>query len=92
MARARRTSQMWHEFPASHVRRIRGPGRIIPKTLVALGEAVKVDYRSNKYTGRMATYTHSFKRPRPILATDPDAKHLHFVGGKVKITADGLEN
>jgi hypothetical protein len=92
MARARRTSQMWHEFPASHVRRIRGPGRVIPKTLVALGEAVKVDYRSNKYTGRMATYTHSFKRPRPILATDPDAKHLHLVGGKVKITADGLEN
>jgi hypothetical protein len=92
MARARRTSEMWHEFPPSHVRRVKGPGRIIPKTLVALGEAVNVDYKSNKYTGRMATYTHSFKRPRPILATDPDAKHLHIVGGNVKITADGLVN
>ncbi len=92
LARARRTFKTWHEFPAKGVRRVKGPPRVIPKTLVQLGEAVGIDYRSNKYEGRMRTYTHKFKRPRPILTTDPDAKNLHLVGGNVKITADGLEN
>jgi len=36
------------------------------------------------------TYTHKTDRPRPVLATDPDGQNLHIIGGRVRITGDGL--
>lgn len=96
---ARETFHSWHEFPARSIMRVKGPDREIPPVLVKLGDAIGIDYRSDKYaggpdnpTGRRIDYTHSFKKPLPILATDPAGKHLYLVGGKVKITPDGLVN
>ena len=89
-ARAVKTFQMWHEFDPHRVTRIKGPDRMIPRTLVKLGDIRSIDYISDKYEGRPVTYTHKTDRPRPVLATDPDGRNLHIVGGKVKITADGL--
>ncbi len=92
LARARRTFRKWHEFDSSRLVRMRGPSRQIPRTLVRLGEVPEIIYRSDKYTGRATTYRHVTKRPRPVLATDPDGKHLFLVGGNVRVTGDGLVN
>jgi hypothetical protein len=89
--RAARTFEMWHEFRPRHVSRMTGPPRRIPRTLVRLGEVTRIDYKSRKFTGRMAEYTHKTEHPRPVLATDPDARHVYLVGGNMKVTADGLK-
>jgi len=90
--RADQTFRMWHEFGPRGVKRMKGPDPVIPGTLVGLGELVKVVYRSPKYTGKQTLYEHTTKRPRPVLATDPDGRFLHIVGGKMRVTADGLVN
>jgi hypothetical protein len=87
-----KTYQMWHEFDPHRVTRMKGPDRLIPRTLVKLGDIRSIDYISDKYEGRPVTYTHQTDRPRPVLATDPDGRNLHIVGGRIKITADGLEH
>ena len=90
--RAQATFRKWHEFDSSKVTRMKGPGRVIPKTLVKLGDLVAVTYRSDKYTGKPTLYEHETKRPHPVLASDPDGRHVHIIGGRMKITADGLVN
>lgn len=92
MKRARDTFRMWHEFDTDRLERVQVPSRTIPRHLVNLGEVVRIDYKSNKWEGRPVTYTHSTKRPRPRLVTDPDARQLFLVGGKMRPTADGLIN
>jgi len=88
--RAVKTFRMWHEFAPHRVTRMKGPDRLIPRTLVKLGDIRSIDYISDKYEGRPVTYTHKTDRPRPVLATDPDGQNLHIIGGRVRITGDGL--
>lgn len=88
--RAVKTFRMWHEFAPHKITRMKGPDRLIPITLVKLGDIRSIDYISDKYEGRPVTYTHKTDRPRPVLATDPDGQNLHIIGGRVKITGDGL--
>lgn len=92
LAKAKNTFEMWHEFPAKKLERVRVANKTMPKYLVRLGEVRRIDYDSNKWEGKSVTYTHTTKRPRPILATDPDARQLYLVGGKMRPTADGLVN
>lgn len=92
LERARDTFNMWHEFDSHKLERVAVPSRTIPRHLVKLGEVVRIDYKSNKWEGQPVTYTHSTKRPRPLLVTDPDARQLFLVGGKMRPTADGLVN
>jgi hypothetical protein len=90
--RAKATFRKWHEFDSHHTTRVKGPSRTIPKTLVKLGDLVSVVYKSNKYTGKPTLYEHKTKSPHPVLAADPDGQHVHIVGGKMRITGDGLVN
>jgi hypothetical protein len=97
--RAKGTFRKWHEFGAHKITKIKGPPRMIPKTLVKLGEITSISYKSNKYAGgqdnpqsKVLEYEHETKRPRPVLAADPDGRHVHIVGGRMTITADGLVN
>jgi hypothetical protein len=90
VARARRTFRKWHGFDSSRVVRLSGPDRRIPSTLVKLGDVPEFVYRSNKWEGKPVTYSHKTKRPYPVLATDPQGKYLYLVGGRTKVTADGL--
>jgi hypothetical protein len=99
LERARRTFRKWHEFGSSKVGRVRGPSRVIPRTVVKLGEIRQIVYDSDKYaggpdnpSGAVITYEHTTKRPRPLLVTDPDGRNVHIVGGRMQVTADGLKN
>jgi hypothetical protein len=99
LARAHKTFQMWHEFDSSKMVKMHGPDPMIPKTLVGLGRLHSVVYESDKYAGgpdnpkgERLLYEHEFKSPRPMLATDPDGRNLHIVGGRVKVTRNGLVN
>ena len=98
-ARAEKTFRMWHEFGSSKATKIKGPDRVIPGTLVKLGDLVSVTYRSDKYaggpdnpSGKPLLYEHKTKRPHPVLATDPEGKFVHIVGGRMTVTGDGLVN
>lgn len=92
LERAKRTSKMWNEFPATRVKRLRVPSRTIPKHLVQLGQLHTVVYRSNKYDGKYKLHEHRFKRPLPVLTSDPDGRTMHIVGGGYSITGDGIVN
>jgi hypothetical protein len=90
VAHARRTFRKWHGFDSSRAVRLTGPDRRIPRTLVKLGDVPEFIYRSNKWEGKPVTYSHKTSRPQPVLATDPAGKYLYLVGGRTKVTADGL--
>lgn len=92
LERAMETFEMWHEFPAEQLTRVKVHSRKMPGHLVQLGKVRRIDYDSSKWEGRLVTYTHKTKRPYPTLATDPEAKTVYLVGGNMKVTADGLVN
>lgn len=95
-ARARKVAEMWHEAKPTSARRMKAPERV-PAELAGLGALRSVVYESDKYAGspdnpkgKQQLYKHSFKKPYPWLASDGES--LFVVGGKVKVTADGLVN
>jgi hypothetical protein len=95
-ARAVKTFRMWHDYEPHRVTRVKAPRRI-PRTMVRLGELHSVVYRSDKWAGgpdnpagKSILYEHTTQRPRPVLATDPRGRDLFIVGGKMRVTADGL--
>lgn len=90
LERAKRTAEMWNEFPATGGRRVKVRSRTIPQHLVKLGDLDSVVYRSKKYGGKPKLYEHRFKRPLPVLTSDPDGRAMHIVGGGYKITGDGI--
>lgn len=90
LERAVRTFRKWHEFDPDSLTSVKGPRRVIPSTLVLLGELVEVVYRSDKWEGKKKLYVHKTKKPHPLLVTDPDGKSLYIVGGRVKVTGRGL--
>lgn len=92
LERAKRTAKMWNEFDATGARKVKVRSRVIPRHLVKLGDLDSVVYRSNKYGGKPKLYEHRFKRPLPVLTSDPDGRAMHIVGGGYKITGDGLVN
>jgi hypothetical protein len=90
--RAARAFETWHEFKPHRVTKIKVPFTRWPKHVVKLGEVVRIDYRSPKWEGRSRTYTHTTRKPRPILVSDPDFRSVNLVGGAMRPTADGLVN
>jgi len=83
------TFERWHGFGPRKVSVIDGPPEI-PREVVKLGEVPEIIYRSNKWGGRSKTYVHKTEKPHPVLATDPQGKHLFLLGGNVAVTKDGL--
>jgi hypothetical protein len=98
LARARRTFRRLNEIEPGKTTRVRG-ARNAPPVAVKLGELVSFVYKSDKYAGsrenphgKALLYEHQTKRPRPVLATDPDGREVHIVGGRMHPTPDGLVN
>lgn len=89
LSAAGRTFRKWHGFDPARITVISGR-RTIPRTLVALGTIPEFVYESDKWTGRKETYVHKTSKPKPVLATGPDGRGLYVIGGRVKVTADGL--
>jgi hypothetical protein len=61
-------------------------------TAAELGKLVGVVYRSDKFDGKTRDYEHDFSKPLPSLVTDPEGRGLHVVGGRYKVTPDGIVN
>jgi hypothetical protein len=76
---------------AVHKKRMRRPPPL-STTAAELGKLVGVVYRSDKFDGKSRDYEHDFSKPLPSLVTDPLGKGLHVVGGRYKITSDGIVN
>ena len=98
VARARRTFRHLNQIEPGTARIVRG-ARNAPKVVAQLGEIHSIVYSSDKYAGqpdnphgKTLLYEHKTKRPRPVLATDPDGREIHIVGGRMHPTPDGLVN
>lgn len=93
VARAARAFRTWQDRGPIPIRtkKMRAP-KPLTGAAAELGKLVAVVYRSDKYTGKETDYEHDFGTPLPSLVSDPDAKGLHIVGGRYKITADGIIN
>lgn len=98
IARARRTYRHLNETEPGRVTKVKG-ARNAPKVAVKLGELVSIVYRSDKYAGspdnphgKQQLYEHRTKRPHPVIATDPEGREVHIVGGRMHPTPDGLVN
>jgi len=98
VARARRTFRRLNEIEPGRLTRVRGAANA-PKVAVKLGELMSFTYRSDKYAGtpenphgKSQLYEHRTKPPHPVIATDPDGREVHIVGGRMHPTADGLVN
>jgi hypothetical protein len=98
VALARRTFRRLNEIEPGKVTRVR-TARGAPKVLAKLGTIREIIYDSDKYAGsphnpkgKVLTYSHKTRRPRPVLATDPTGREVHIVGGRMHPTPDGLVN
>lgn len=91
IARAAHTFRNWQDRGPLALRKktMRAP-RPLKGAAAELGKLVGVVYRSDKFDGKTKDYEHDFSKPLPSLVTDPDAKGLHIVGGRYKITSDGI--
>jgi hypothetical protein len=73
----------------------------VPKGLIVLGRAVKIEYESDKLNGggdgKKAVYHHTFKKGRsnesPLLAMDERKRgQLYIIGNRIVVTDRGIEN
>ncbi len=82
--------RLFHRFPAPKVLRMPCP-RLIPKVLVQLGQLRGLIYSSDKGSpGSFKTYIHFLETP-PLLASNPQGNQLHILGGRYRVTAQGIE-
>jgi len=80
----------WHNFPSEGKTAI--DLKPLSKELVVLGYATQLGYVSDKWNkGKDKEYVHDFdERDQPLLLYDTANKALLIIGGKMKVTADGL--
>ncbi len=82
--------RLFHRRPAGGVERMRCR-RLMPEVLVRLGELKAVIYRSDRgRSGRPRTYIHFMEEP-PVLACDPGGTQLYVLGGKYRVTSNGID-
>jgi hypothetical protein len=67
-----------------------------PATLVPLGQAIAVIYRSRKLNGggdgKRADYIHEFETPAALFADERAGKQLYIIGPQIVVTDAGIEN
>jgi hypothetical protein len=64
--------------------------RVMPPVVVQLGELVGLIYRSDKWCGEPRTYIH-LMQTRPRLVSDVGGQQLYLVGGRYRVTPQGIE-
>lgn len=67
-----------------------------PQTLVPLGQAIAVVYRSRKKNGGgdglRANYIHEFETPAALFCDERGGKQLYIIGPQIVVTDAGIEN
>ena len=67
-----------------------------PRTLLFLGEAVAIEYRSDKVhgggDGKKRVYRHEFATPVKLCMDERMKKQLYIIGNRMKVTEAGIEN
>jgi len=68
----------------------------VPKHLVVLGKAKAIEYMCSKRNGggdgRNAIYRHEFENPMYLCMDERKGKQLYIIGGRLKVSAAGVEN
>ena len=66
--------------------------RLVPLPITPVGELRGLIYRATRSPGDPArTYVHFFNERRPVLATNPTGTRLYIVGGRYRVTRNGIE-
>jgi hypothetical protein len=67
-----------------------------PKGFVLLGQAVAVEYRTDKLNGggdgKMAVYRHKFDKGAILLMDQSKKRQLYIMGDRIKVTDAGIEH
>ena len=83
----------FHGRPAA---RVQVGGFYDPKSLIYLGQAVAIVYKSDKLhgggDGKMADYMHEFETPAALFMDERAGKQLYILGPQIKVTTHGIEN
>lgn len=68
----------------------------VPKGLIILGEAVAIEYRSDKLNGggdgTKAVYRHQFNKGAFVCADEKMKRQLYILGSKIVVTKAGIEH
>lgn len=68
----------------------------IPKNLICLGRATRIEYESDKKNGggdgRKAIYYHDHTSPVYVYMDETGKRQLYLIGSKLKVTRAGIEN
>ena len=68
----------------------------VPKQLVFIGRANKIEYISDKKhgggDGKTAIYVHKFETPVSLYMDETNKKQLYLIGTRLKVTKNGIEN
>jgi len=65
--------------------------RVIPPAVVQLGELKGIIYRSDRWSpGRKRTFIHFMENP-PKLVSNSQGTQLYIIGGRYRITDQGIE-
>ena len=65
---------------------------VVPLPITPVGELRGLIYRARRSLGDPArTYVHFFNERRPVLATNRAGTRLYIVGGRYRVTSNGIE-
>jgi hypothetical protein len=90
LAEAMRLSQKFHKFVPRSVHKV---DIHWPKASMLIGPCVRLDYFSDKWTGKGKVYFHEFDGPCQVFAAarpQPDGDNLLIVKGKFEIRPEGI--
>ena len=85
--KARKAYEAFHQEEVMSRKRATVPK--IPRVVWCLGELVAVVYKRPS-PNEPTAYEHKFKRPRPLLCSDPKGKRLYIVGGGYRVRRVGI--
>lgn len=67
-----------------------------PQSLVPLGQAIAIVYRSRKKNGggdgKRANYIHEFETPAALFCDERGKRQLYIIGPQLLVTDAGIEN
>jgi len=68
----------------------------VPKNLILLGRATRIEYESNKSNGggdgKKAIYYHDHTSPVYLFMDETGKNQLYLIGNRLKVTRAGIEN